>query len=247
MSTLAATAAPSPRALLRGAAALLVAASMLAAPRAIASDNEQSGWLAWFNNTALTPDFGLISDVQVRSRDEWTGVRNLLVRPGLSWFAAPGHTFSAGYAYIGTYPEGAPAATEHRTWQQYVFSRALSFGSVSQRLRLEQRFIGRNGADDLYSDRLRWFGRAVLPLDGAMPFRHGAFVALQNEVFLNLSARDELNARTLDQNRAYVALGWRLSPTTDVEIGYLNQWTQRRNGDTVNHILQVALYTQLSR
>jgi len=29
--------------------------------------DEQSGWLAWFNNTALSPRFGVISDVQLRS------------------------------------------------------------------------------------------------------------------------------------------------------------------------------------
>lgn len=209
--------------------------------------DEQSGWLAWFNNTALSPRFGVISDVQLRSQDEWSGPRNLLIRPGLSWTVAPGHSITAGYAYIGTFRPDAPDATEHRSWQQYVASRAMPAATISQRLRLEQRFIGRPGGPDIYSDRLRWFGRAVIPLESSLPFTHGSFIALQNEVFVNLSGRDELNGRVFDQNRAYVAIGWRRSPSVDLEIGYLNQWINGRNGDIVNHVLQVALYTSFRR
>ena len=219
---------------------------MLALPARAATD-EQSGWLAWFNNAAFDHRFGLVSDVQLRSRDDWAGPRNLLIRPGLSWTVAPGHTLSAGYAYIGSYPAGGPDVTEHRSWQQYVASRALPFGTLSQRFRLEQRFIGRAGAPDAYSDRLRWFVRTVIPLDGLMPLKRGGFIALQNEMFAHLSGRDDLNGRVFDQNRAYVAIGWRSGPLADVEIGYLNQWINGRTGDTVNHVLQVAAYTHFRR
>lgn len=225
----------------------LIASLLIVAQPAGAATDEQSGWLAWFNNTAFDHRFGLISDVQLRSRDDWAGPRNLLIRPGLSWKVAPGHALSAGYAYIGTYPVDGRDLTEHRSWQQYVASRALPFGTLSQRFRLEQRFIDRASAPDVYSDRLRWFVRSVLPLDGVMPLKLGSFIALQNEVFANLSGRDDLNGRVFDQNRAYVALGWRSGPLADVEIGYLNQWINGRSGDTVNHILQVAVYTNFLR
>ena len=221
----------------------VLAGLLLAAHPVHAATDEQSGWLAWFNTAALGPEISLISDVQLRSRDDWAGPRNLLVRPGLAWTVARGHTLSAGYAYIGSYPANAPDTTEHRSWQQYVYSRALPFGSLAQRFRLEQRFIGRAGGPDVYSDRLRWFSRSVIPLDGVMPLKHGAFMALQNEVFVNLSSRDRLNGRVFDQNRAYIAFGWRSGPLADMEVGYLNQWINGRAGDTVNHIVQVALYT----
>lgn len=208
-----------------------------------AADHQATGWAGWFSNARFGERFGLTSDIQLRSQDQWEGPRNLLIRPGLSWFAAPGHTFSAGYAYIGSYSRSTADATEHRIWQQYVSSYALGAASVAQRLRLEQRFIGRPGAADVYANRFRWFSRVQIPLDGALPFRRGSFVALQNEAMVNLSHRDRLNGQLFDQNRAYVALGWRYSPDTDIEIGYLNQWINGRDRDTVNHVLQVALYT----
>lgn len=203
---------------------------------------QQTGWGAWFNNAAINEDIGIVSDVQLRSQDEWAGPRTLLIRPGLSWYVQPGQTLSAGYAYIGTFNRDAEDAVEHRIWQQWVSSYRLQRVNVSQRLRLEQRFIGRPGAPDVYSDRFRWFARAQLPLN-ASTFTQGAFLAFQNEAMVNLSGRDALNAPLFDQNRAYVAFGWRLNRTADVEIGYLNQWINGKNRDTVNHVLQVALYT----
>ncbi len=205
---------------------------------------QQTGWGAWFNNAAINDDIGIVSDVQLRSQDEWAGPRTLLIRPGLSWYVQPGQTLSAGYAYIDTFNRDAEDAVEHRIWQQWVSSYRLQRVNVSQRLRLEQRFIGRPGAPDVYSDRFRWFARAQLPLNaGSGTFTQGAFLAFQNEAMVNLSGRDALNAPLFDQNRAYVAFGWRLNRTADVEIGYLNQWINGKNRDTVNHVLQVALYT----
>ncbi len=222
-------------------------AFLIGALPARAADQQQTGWAAWFNNWKFNEQIGLVSDLQLRSQDEWAGPRNLLVRPGVSWYVAPGHTLSAGYAYIGTFNRDARDAVEHRGWQQYLASYRLGALNVSQRLRLEQRFIGRPGAPDVYADRFRWFTRMQLPLSAAAPFVNGAFLALQNEAMVNLSHRDDLNGKVFDQNRAYVALGWRLNPTTDVEIGYLNQWLNGRDRDTVNHVVQVAVYTFFRR
>jgi hypothetical protein len=242
-----ATFAKSPSRLARVLSSALLASAAIGAAAcplaASASDVQQTGWLAWFNAAKVSESVGLVSDVQLRSRDEWAGPRNLLVRPGLAWTYAPGHALSAGYAYIGTYNADAADATEHRSWQQYLSTYRLGRAAVTQRLRLEQRFIGRPGAPDVYSDRFRWFSRVQLPITGLQPFTQGAFVALQNEAMVNVSNREELNGHFFDQNRAYVAFGWRYGPRTDIEIGYLNQWLNGRDRDTVNHVLQVAVYT----
>lgn len=228
------------------ATALLPILGSTALP-AQAADVQQTGWAAWFNTYKFTDQVGLISDVQLRSRDEWAGPRNLLIRPGLSWYFAPGQSLTLGYAYVGTFNPDAPDAVEHRIWQQYLSTYKIDRLRVSQRLRLEERFIGRPNATDVQSTRFRWFSRMVLPLDGSANWVSGPFVALQNEAFINLSNRDDLNGKFFDQNRAYLAFGWRLNPTTDVEIGYLNQYINGRSRDTVNHVLQVALYTNFHR
>ena len=72
------------------------------------------------------------------------------------------------------------------------------------------------------------------------------FVALQNEVFVNFGNTSTVNGKFFDQNRVYLATGFRLSPKADLEIGYMNQYVNGRGSQfTNNHILQLASYLRL--
>ena len=187
-----------------------------------------------------------MSDVQVRSSDDLEGVRNLLIRPSVSYSLDAQNTFSAGVAYIGTFSPIVADTTEYRTWQQFISNRKFAGNPLTHRVRLEQRFIERAAGSDIYSDRLRYFLRFMLPLAGTanQPFTQGNYIALQNEVFLNISGRSKLNGQLFDQNRAYVGFGRRLNAKVDVEIGYLNQQLNGRTQDTQNQVIQLALFTR---
>lgn len=230
---------------IRSALALLVLTAH--APLHAQTQEIQTGWAAWFNSVKLSEQWSLVSDVQLRSSDDWEDVRTLIVRPGVSYFLDKNNGLSGGYAYIATYSPTARELTEHRSWQQFVAQRKLGDFPLTHRLRLEQRFIERASGDDVYSDRLRYFGRLLVSLNasGRSPFTQGNYLAVQNEVFLNMSGRGDLNGQLFDQNRAYVALGRRLSATRDFEVGYLNQFIKGRRSDTLNHVIQFALYTRL--
>ena len=231
---------------LRLLAALALASAAMHAPTAAAGDDIQTTWAAWFNTTKLSDTTTLISDVQLRSTDDWDGVRTVLLRAGLVKPWRKDVTVSAGYAYIETINQGGPDTVENRLWQQVIVNKPVRGLPLTHRFRLEQRFIERRAAEDVYSDRFRYFARLLVPLDrrGGGAFTQGNFVALQNEVFLNLSGRDDLNGKVFDQNRAYIAFGRRLSSGLDVEVGYMNQHIAGRNRDTHNHIVQFALYTR---
>jgi hypothetical protein len=55
-----------------------------------------------------------------------------------------------------------------------------------------------------------------------------------------------VNGETFDQNRAYVAVGYRFSARFDLEAGYLNQYIDHRNDNFSNvHVAQVAGYLRL--
>lgn len=214
-------------------------------PRLLAqADDIQTGWAAWFNTTTLSERWSLVSDVQARSDDDAERLQNFLARGGVSYAPAKGITLAAGYAYIETNFSRGPTATEQRGWQQLVIQERYSTVLLVQRLRLEQRFLERQDGTDFYSDRLRYFVRGQLPLDGDTSFGRGTYAAVQNETFLNLSNRDDLNGVLFDQNRAYLGIGWRFSPSLDLEIGYLNQFIERRGLDTMNHVLQLSAYTR---
>ena len=126
-------------------------------------------------------------------------------------------------------------------------------------MRLEQRYIPKHHAEDgslvhdknVYAGRLRYFTRAVIPFGGAHTitapaFTQGFFAAVQNEIFLNIGDPSPVNGKVFDQNRAYLALGYRCSKQFDVETGYLNQYISGAGSNSINnHVLQVATYIRL--
>lgn len=206
--------------------------------------NQNAGWLFLMNSTKFNDKWGMHFDFQVRTQDAWDGVRHILIRPGLTYFINKSSDVTVGYLYTPTFLRLDGAAdntlTEHRIWEQYIYKHKFSSINVSHRFRLEQRFV-----EDQFSQRGRYFVRFMAPLqkvDGS--FDEGFFGALQNEVFLNVQNKDQVNGSLFDQNRAYGALGYRFSPKVDVEAGYMNQSVNGRNNNTSNNIIQVALYTR---
>jgi len=75
-------------------------------------------------------------------------------------------------------------------------------------------------------------------------FTKGTFFALQNEVFLNIQNKEFINNSWFDQNRLYIAAGYRFSKKVDIEAGYLRQSINGRAINTVNNVAQLALYTR---
>jgi hypothetical protein len=165
---------------------------------------------------------------------------------------------------------------EHRIWEQLVYTHSLAHSTrshshhgvpaatLTHRLRLEQRYLPRFHAEGnslahnghAHAGRLRYFARSVIPLspssdpDGkalaAAPFTTGFFAAIQNEIFVNISGSSAVNGKFFDQNRAYLAVGYRYSRQFDLEMGYMNQYISGAGSNsTNNHILQVATYLRL--
>lgn len=227
-------------------------------PKNTLAQQQFSGWLASFNTWKINNSFSIHDDIQLRSGDRLEKVQTILMRVGLNYHFKSNQTLTVGGAYIpnrATAENHSSLLAEHRFWQQYNLNQNLPIGILSHRFRLEERWVPRailsgtgvETADRLYSTRLRYFARAVIPVKKQKPFVKGVFVALQNEAFGALSHKQNVNGRFFDQNRAYLALGYRLSAPIDLEIGYMNQWIQRKKGqqNISNHLVQVAVYTRL--
>lgn len=206
---------------------------------------EQTGWFFFMNGTKLSEKWGLHLDVQVRSHDNWDGVRSVLVRPGLTYFIKPNQNATLGYLYTPTIPQDGATLTEHRIWEQYIISHKAFTGSLSHRFRLEQRFIEKAGDQNVFAQRLRYFFRHVQPLKRPENgFTKGPFAAIQNEVFANIHNQKNTNNHFFDQNRAYIAAGYRFSKKFDAEAGYMNVFAKGATANTVNNVVQLAIYTR---
>ena len=215
-----------------------------------------SGWLASFNTIKTGKKTSLHTDIQWRTSDRWAHTQTLLLRPGLNFHLKKGFILTAGYAFISNRRVIGTATgylTEHRAWEQLLYNHKLNRLSVAHRLRVEQRFLPKALAvDDRvekegtgYASRIRYFIRNVYPLSTGPNFSKGVFAALQNEVFLNIGNTSQVNGTFFDQNRLYLAMGYRLSPSFDLEAGYFNHYTQGSSSFTNNHVIQAAGYLRL--
>jgi Protein of unknown function (DUF2490). len=220
---------------------------LLATPSALSETiQQQMGWTGWFNTHRLSEHWGYVSDVQLRSSDDWSEAQNALVRPGITYFIDKNNSLTFGFAWIATLNNPGDDLIEHRVWQQYIHTHSWKAAAMTHRVRLEQRFVEpQGGGNRRYSQRFRYFVRSLVPISGdGSDFTEGPFVALQNELFFNLQQDENVNGHLFDQNRLLLALGYRLSERYDLELGYLNQFINGRVNDTMNHILQFGLYSR---
>lgn len=223
----------------------------------VSAQSQFSGWGASFNTFKLNKKFSAHTDVQWRSTDELKQMQTLLLRPGINFHANKHLILTAGYAYISNRNRSGNLSAyipEHRIWQQVIYNHKIKTVFTQHRFRLEQRFLSTTGivnnelekTGTVTSHRARYFIRNILPLQNAASFTGGWFGALQNEVFVNVASNDRVNGKFFDQNRVYLAIGYRINKSFDLEAGYMNQYVSGR-GDrfTNNHIAQLATYLRL--
>lgn len=222
----------------------------------LAQQKQFSGWLASFNTFRLNKKISLHFDGQWRSNDDLIHTQTLLLRPGLNLHLNKNTIVTAGYAFISNRTvknNSSGYFTEHRLWQQLIAMQSFKKTAIQHRFRFEERFIPQTSVVNnelvkdktVFATRLRYFTRAVIPFTKSSSFSKGWFGSLQNEVFVNTSNANASNNQFFDQNRAYASIGYRLAKTTDVELGYMNQYINGRTVNTSNHIIQVAAYLRL--
>jgi hypothetical protein len=216
-----------------------------------------NAWLMYFGNHKFSSKVGLHAEVQWRRSDIFSENQQLLVRTGLDFYAKPDLRFTIGYAFVETYPYGEFAVQhafpEHRIWQQLLIQQDLGKVKLAHRYRLEQRMIGNASTgrfeNGRYENRMRYMAKATTNITNG---KHAFFAALYDEVFINFGK--DVGYNIFDQNRLYGAVGYSISPTLKMELGYLYQTVQLRNLDGTslknrienNHTIQIGLFSNVT-
>ena len=240
---------------------IIIGLLLLNIDRAMAQ-TQFAGWIASFNTFKINTRFSIHGEVQIRSTDQLEHLQTLLLRTGVNYHVNSRLVLTAGYGYIPNRRVLAGIdgyAPESRIFEQLQYTHPLVIGSglrgtLAHRLRIEQRFIPKSEIQNnefkndgnVYSNRLRYFFRNITPLGGWSVEGKAPFLALQNEVFVNVGDKSGVNGEFFDQNRAYIALGYRFHKKFDAELGYMNQYVNGRDkAFTNNHIVQIATYVRL--
>lgn len=220
------------------------------------TDNNANGWYMYFGDHPIAKTrWGIHLEGQWRRADLGLKWQQLLLRPGVNFQLTKKIALTGGYGFIQTHRYGDyPALSgfpEHRFFEQATITQRFAKLDWQNRLRFEQRNIGvmakqpdgtftRTGWR--YENRFRYQLRTNIPLK----FTGGKYyLGLYDEVFYNFGKNVAFNV--FDQNRAYAALGRNLPKATRLEVGFMEQTVQHRDGKVFehNHTLQVAIYSKL--
>ena len=212
-------------------------------PRPAMRSNVSNAWLLFLSDTRLSKRWGIHAEAQVlRSRSSALGCQNVF-RAGANYDVVDNLLRTGGYAYSQSALDGGlPGAPEHRLYQQLLLRDTKNLVQLQHRYRLEERWVQvQPGQQFTYLNRMRYQLRLTLPLIGKKLTEGVPFLVGSDEVFLGFGRNE--NKRLLQQNRAYLGLGYQITRAAAVEIGYLNQLVLPRQESRfeVNENVQFSL------
>jgi hypothetical protein len=215
--------------------------------------SQTHAWVMYFGNHRLSDQWGLHTEYQWRRADLFNDWQQSLLRLGVDYYVKSGSQFTAGYGWIRSYQYGEQPVghnfNEHRIWEQLILKSKAGRFDFQHRYRLEQRFLenwvkdasGNYALDGfLFRQRVRYRFLLTIPITRKEMQDNTLFLAIYDEPFLGFGKGIAKNI--LDQNRLYLALGWRFNPNCNIQLGYLNQFVVKKDGIQAerNHTLQIG-------
>lgn len=223
-------------------------------------DHNTIAWAQVFGTIKLNKKWDVLAEYQWRRVDGFKYWQQSLARTALQYNINNQVSAAVGYGWIETFSYGDyPIAAngtfpEHRIHEQLQLKNAFGKLAVSQRLRVEQRWLGRRMPVEereidgwTFSHRFRYLLRFQHPIINAGSFN--LYAAAADEVFI--SAGKNVGANTFDQNRLMLQLGSKLTKNVALEAGYIKQTVfqgRRVNNHTIvqnNDGLTLALIFNL--
>lgn len=231
---------------------LLCLASSIAAS-AQKQVNKQNGfWLAYSNQTRLTDKWGFWLDLHGRRTDFLDRWSTQIYRPGITYYANDKVRFTAGYAFVRTFPpEGLRTVRpENRLWQQVLWTSKQKRFQTQQWIRVEERFNRKIANDQLqdghnFNFRFRYQLNLMVPLNRDFMEPNTLFFAFNDEIHIN--AGKQITYNIFDQNRLFFGLGYQFTTGLNVQVGYMNQFQQLPAGNQFNsnNVLRIFVFHNL--
>lgn len=185
----------------------------------VAQSSSYGNWMVYVINGRINQRWEILGDYQYRNYNSFGDLQQLLARTNLMYdvnsklSAGTGYTFSLVENYAG---QEKREVIEHRITQQMIHKTLSGKFSISQRLRIEERF---------FPDRFRVRFRYALAGKYWLGKKQQWCISAWDELFINATLSH------YDQNRFFAGFGYRFSEHFRIETGNLliNQNSTNRN------------------
>jgi hypothetical protein len=183
--------------------------------------------------------WSLFGEAQLRSLSFYNEFHYYEYKGGFNYRPNKNIILTLGAGSYQTYREGGNFELpknndEFRLWPQIQLIQEIGRFKIEQRYRTELRWTS-NG----YRNRFRYRLGVLYPFgkikDGSKPF----IISASNELFFTD------NEPYFERNRAQLSLGYKVTATSTLQLGYLHQFDYKINDETGRDFLVVGFYFDL--
>ena len=189
----------------------------------------------------LTEKVSVFGEGQLRSLKFYDDFHYYEYKGGFNYKALKNLKLTLGAGSYQTYKEGGNFVVpknnnEFRIWPQIILSQKMGAFSVEQRYRAELRYTS-NGYRNRYRYRLGLSYPFGKDNNGYKPFQ----VSFSNELFFTN------NEPYFERNRMLLALNYKPTRATTLQVGYLHQFDYKINDETGRDFLQIGYFVEIFR
>jgi hypothetical protein len=167
-------------------------------------------------------------------------------QPSIIYIQSPKLNFAGSYTYQRNNPFNGNFVNEHRLWQQVIFSLPISHGRLTNRFRLEERFIENKVTSEYpFSTRARYQVGYNIPLQGRTLDKNEFYFNTYNEFYFSLTGAK--NA-TYSENWTYAGCGYEFGEMGRLELGSMIQVAVRNTNQDLRflNLVQVMWITNFN-
>jgi len=234
------------RSLLLAVGTLALAAPVAHAQNTRLLDHNTLAWFTYNGDHQVSAKWAVHTEAQWRRVQLGAHPQQLLLRLGGVYKLAKDVKLGGGYTYFVTYPYGRyPTAElgqptpEHRAYEDITLGADYGRLHLSHRVRIEQRWLGQleparptEVASWQYQNRARYQLAGQLPLQGATLDDNEFYLNFFDELFISFGPN--VGQNVFNQNRISGGLGYQITKDFQLELNYLNQWTQHGDLDAAS-------------
>lgn len=224
-----------------------------AAPLEKETRSSNGGWFGFYTKYHFNDKWAYYGEYHIRRRDGLNEMAQIYLRMGATYKLAQYLDVTVGFVnpyYWAPNPEDEnvdKVVPQYRIWEQAVLATPFEHIKVMHQLRLEHRYRRDyvKGSPFELTHRFRYKLTTYIPLNHKDFGPNTLFLSLYEEIFIQAGKSVVYNY--LEDNRAFVGLGYNFNEKWQIQGGYMYSFRHDRapNRFENRHIIRFNLYHHL--